>query len=79
MVIIDDNNICRLIKWDSIQTITNIETMNIKGFPRYTKINKIYGKKGLNLILNTKHEDQKKKKHKLCKTKMKMKFYYHDI
>jgi hypothetical protein len=43
MVIIDENNICRLIKWESIQTITNTKTMKIKGFPKYTKINKKYG------------------------------------
>ncbi len=58
MVIIDDNNICRLIKWESIQTITNTKTMKIKGFPKYTKINKKYGKVCLNLILNTKDENQ---------------------
>ncbi len=60
MVIIDDNNICRLIKWESIQTITNTKTMKMKGFPRYTKINKKYGKIGFNFILNTKHENQNK-------------------
>jgi hypothetical protein len=32
--------------------------MKIKGFPRYTKINKKMEKIGLNLILNTKHENQ---------------------
>lgn len=44
MIIIDDNNICRLIKWEPIQTIKNTKTMKIKRFPRYTKINKKYGK-----------------------------------
>ncbi len=78
MVIIDENNICRLIKWESIQTITNTKTMKIKGFPKYTKINKKYGENMFKC--NSKHKTWKsKQKHEVCKTKVKMKFYYHDI
>jgi hypothetical protein len=52
--------------------------MKAKGFPRYIKSKINYGKVGLNIILNTKYKNQRQE-HEICKTKVRMEYYFDNI